>query len=81
MYFIVYNEEHVFKKTTMFSETNFVTSDAIFENSAKRLLPKAFARNTLVFDTILFEYRDWELPGSAQRRQVRGVFCRAASSQ
>lgn len=69
MYFIVYGIEDIFPKEDFFSRSEFVTSDAMYDHAAASLLPKKYSKNPAVRKAILFEYRDWQLPGSAYRRQ------------
>ena len=68
-FFIVYDVTSVFSHDRLFSESEFITSDELFVKAAKKLLPRRLWSNPAVRDAILFEYKDWELPGSALRRQ------------
>lgn len=69
IYFIIYQLSNIFKKEIFFSEDSFMHSDAVFDQAVKSLLPRAFSQNPVVLDAILFQYKDWSLPGSAKGRQ------------
>lgn len=69
IYFIIYALHKAFKKEELFTKDEFIMSDKMFEDSAYQLLPYDLRRNAIVKNAILFEYKDWELPGKAARRQ------------
>lgn len=69
IYFIVYHAANIFTRDDLFSKSDFLINDALFEQAAKQLLPEKLKKNPAVYRAILFEYKDWALPGSATRRQ------------